>query len=48
MEQCASCGDTESDLQACAGCGLLFCYECIEWCHDEDDEPNGDWYCENC
>jgi len=45
--RCANCGEID-DLAACSDCGKLFCSECIDWCCDEDDEANGDWFCELC
>lgn len=47
-EACAICGETESDLQGCADCGRPCCDDCIDWCHAEGDEPNGDWFCKEC
>lgn len=47
---CAICGggETESDLHSCVHCERLMCDDCIDWCHAEGDEPNGDWLCEEC
>ena len=50
MRRCILCGESEreTDLVACATCGVPLCYECAQWCCDEDDEDNGDWFCEEC
>ena len=48
--KCKICEATEeeSDLERCADCGHLFCDDCLEWCCNEHDELNGDWFCEEC
>lgn len=50
MSECKSCGcsDEESDLMPCAGCGNVFCDDCVYWCSDEDDEASGDYFCRGC
>lgn len=45
---CHSCGETEWDLQVCAGCNHHYCPECIDWCAPEYDPPNGDYFCSDC
>lgn len=44
---CPNCGNDADELH-CADCGLRGCYDCMEWCGDEDDDANGDWFCQKC
>lgn len=46
--KCELCGDTESDLDCCSECDRWFCGECGGWYCDEDDEDDGDYYCDEC
>lgn len=48
MDECELCGDTDFDHHKCVQCGRVICTECCEWCHDEDDEPSGEWFCTEC
>jgi hypothetical protein len=47
---CGVCGEAGEHVQteACAGCGVRFCDDCGDWCHAPEDEPNGDYFCEEC
>ena len=47
-EGCHLCGEVETDLNACAACGQLFCDDCGDWCHADGDEDCGDHFCEVC
>ena len=50
LHECAFCHEQEEleDMQRCAGCSKLGCYECVEWHGDVDDEMDGDYFCERC
>ena len=43
--RCHECGDVDLDLNLCAGCGKMFCDDCIDWCFEPHDEACGDWFC---
>jgi hypothetical protein len=45
---CPSCGDDIEDGCPCAGCNIVYCVDCVDWCCDEDDEDCGDWFCFDC
>lgn len=47
-EVCKQCGDIIDEPLTCAACGLRGCEGCIDWCCDDDDEMNGDYFCESC
>lgn len=45
------CGEERpSNLMTCVGCSTQGCDACgeIEWCCDENDEANGDYFCSEC
>jgi hypothetical protein len=44
---CQICNEPE-DTVGCAECNRSVCYECCRWLHEEDDPPNGEWYCYEC
>ena len=47
---CSFCGELEfyADLYRCADCGKLGCCDCVEWCEDEIDPMDGEYFCERC
>jgi len=48
LSACELCGETDSDLVACCGCNRRVCHECCQWCCEEHDNANGDWFCDEC
>lgn len=48
LPRCHICGDAECYLDRCADCGKEFCGECGDWCGDPDDDPHGDYFCDEC
>lgn len=47
-QRCEFCGDTESDIDCCGECDRWFCTDCGGWYCDEDDQDDGDYYCDEC
>ena len=46
---CPGCKELhDEDTTRCAGCGKLFCPDCIEWCAPDYDPPAGDYFCSEC
>lgn len=46
---CPNCGSTDYDQRhTCIVCEVLCCSDCVKWACDPDDEPCGDWVCEDC
>lgn len=48
--QCQFCGETDDleEMQRCAGCDKLGCYECVEWRENPVDPMDGEYFCEGC
>jgi hypothetical protein len=40
--------DFDSDSKRCVECNRLICFDCIHWVGEDHDEPNGEWFCEDC
>jgi len=48
---CLVCGsDDENILDAkdCIQCKRTVCTGCIQWYGCDHDEPNGEWFCDDC
>jgi hypothetical protein len=49
--RCPVCGSDEDeilDAKDCAQCKRLVCSGCIQWSGEDHDEPNGEWFCDDC
>jgi len=50
LEPCGVCKDMidADDLELCRGCEVVYCPDCGDYCHNPDDEPDGDYFCVGC
>ena len=49
--QCPVCGSDDVeilDAKDCIQCKRLVCAGCIHWAGEDHDEPNGEWFCQDC
>lgn len=52
IEKC-TCQDCKEvceldEITRCAGCDKHYCPDCIDYCHQPGDPPNGDCFCKEC
>ena len=49
--ECPVCGNEDEemlDATHCIQCKRLVCVGCIQWSGEDHDEPNGEWFCDEC